>query len=98
MCCWLNQSSFSGLNTALPPLMPSSVNALDELVAREQLAVVARRPAEQREEVDHRLGQVALRSYSITDVAPWRLLSRFLSGPRMSGTCAKRGSGAPSAS
>ena len=25
MCCWLNQSSFSGLNTAFPPLMPSSV-------------------------------------------------------------------------
>ena len=24
--CWLNQSSFSGLNTALPPLMPSSEN------------------------------------------------------------------------
>jgi hypothetical protein len=22
MCCWLNQSSFSELNTALPPLMP----------------------------------------------------------------------------
>ena len=27
MCCWLNQSSFSGLKTALPPLMPSSANA-----------------------------------------------------------------------
>ena len=60
MCCWLNQSSFSGLKTALPPLMPSSVNARDQLVAREQLLVAARRPAEQREEIDHRLGQIAL--------------------------------------
>ena len=41
MCCWLNQSSFSGLNTALPPLMPSSANAADQLVAREQLLIAA---------------------------------------------------------
>ena len=60
MCCWLNQSSFSGLNTALPPLIPSSANARDQLVAREDLLIVARRPAEQREKVEHRLGQIAL--------------------------------------
>ena len=61
MCCWLNQSSFSGLNTALPPLMPSSVERRDELVAREQLAIaVAGRPAEQRQEIHHRLRQISL--------------------------------------
>ena len=60
MCCALNHSSFSGLKTALLAAMPSSENACDELVAREQLLVVARRPAEQREEVHHRFGQVAL--------------------------------------
>ena len=93
MCCSFIQSSFSGLKTALPPLMPSSVKRGDQLVAREQLLIGAGRPAEQREEVHHRLGQVALLAYSITDVAPCRLLSRFLSGPRISGTCANCGVG-----
>ena len=41
MCCWFIQSSFSVLKTALPPLMPSSANACNQLVAREQLAIVA---------------------------------------------------------
>ena len=61
MCCWLNQSSFSGLKTALPPLMPSSEKRCDQLVTREQLAIAAAgRPAEQREKIDHRLRQIAL--------------------------------------
>ena len=37
------------------------------------------------------------RRYSATDVAPCRLLNRFLSAPRMSGTCANTGVCAPSA-
>ena len=44
---------------ALPPLMPSSVNAGDELFARQQLLVGARRPPEQCQEVHHRLGKIA---------------------------------------
>ena len=60
MCCWLNQSSFSGLKTALPPLIPSSVNAAISSSRVKDLAIGARRPAEQREEVDHRFGQIAL--------------------------------------
>ena len=64
----------------------------DQLVAREQFLVAARRPSEQRQEVDHRLGQISRDAgYSMTDVAPCRLLSRFLSGPRISGTCANGG-------
>ena len=34
MCCWLNQSSFSGLKTALPPPMPSQAERRDQLVSR----------------------------------------------------------------
>ena len=33
-------------------------------------------------------GRYPCRAYSVTEVAPCRLLKRFLSGPRMSGTCA----------
>ena len=59
MCCWLNQSSLSGLKTALPPLMPSSAKRSTSCAAREQLLVAAGRPSQERQEVDHRLRQVA---------------------------------------
>ena len=60
MYCPFIQSSFSVLNTALPPLMPSSEKLSISSRRRHQLAVVARRPAEQREEIHHRVRQVAL--------------------------------------
>ena len=41
MCCWLTQSSFSVLKTALPPLIPSRAKRAMQLVAREQLLVAA---------------------------------------------------------
>ena len=60
MYCPFIQSSFSVLNTALPPLMPSSAKLPISSARRHQLAIVARRPAEQRQEVHHRLGQIPL--------------------------------------
>ena len=60
MYCPFIQSSFSVLNTALPPLMPSSVKLSISSVVRHQLAIVAGRPPKQREEVHHRVGQITL--------------------------------------
>ena len=60
MCWLLNHSSFSGLKTALLELMPSSENAATSSSRVNSSRSFARRPPEQREEVEHRLGQEAL--------------------------------------
>ena len=49
--------------------------AARELVGRQQLFVLAGRPADQREVVDQRFRQVALVAEFRTEVAPWRFES-----------------------
>ena len=97
MCCALNHSSFSGLNTASLLLMPSSENAATSS-SRENSSwsLPGDQPSSARKFIIAS-GRYPCREYSVTDVAPWRLLSRRLSGPRMRGTCAKAGNGLPNA-
>jgi hypothetical protein len=66
------------LNTALPPLMPSSEKLPISSVAS---SARDRRRATSRAArgSSPSLGQIALTLYSVTDVAPCRLLRRFLS-------------------
>jgi hypothetical protein len=45
------------LNTALPPLIAIQRKAGQSTPSRHQLAIITRRPTEQREEVHHRLGR-----------------------------------------
>ena len=73
-----------------------------QLVHRHQLRIVghlaaarARRPADEREVVGERLGQVAALAELATDVAPWRFDSGVWSGPSTSERCAKRGGAKP---
>ena len=86
-----------GLKTALPPLMPSSAKRRDQLVAREHFAIAARRPAEQREKVDHRFRQVALALVLHHRRRAVALAQPLLVGPRISGTCANCGARLPNA-
>ncbi len=96
--CWLFiHSSFSVLNTALPPLMPSrSKRSTRSAVEKSSWSSPGDHPRSARK-FTIASGTMPCAEYSITDVAPWRLLSRFLSGPMISGTCAKPGTGTPSA-
>ena len=92
------QSSFSVLKTALPPLIPSSEKA----PTSSSIDITSRsspgdQPSSARK-FTMASGRYPWRRYSVTDVAPCRLLNRFLSAPRISGTCANSGVGAPSAS
>ena len=60
----------------------------DDLVDVHHLAAVVGRPAEQREVVDERLGQVAGVAELLDATAPCRFESLARSGPRISGRCA----------
>ena len=60
MCSWFTHLSLSALKRDGAALMRVEVEPRDELVAREDL-VVAVRPAEPREKIDHRLRQIARR-------------------------------------
>ena len=91
MYCPFIQSSFSVLKTALPPLMPSSVKlSISSGVDISSRSSPGDQPSSARK-LTIASGRYPCRWYSITDVAPCRLLRRFLSAPRISGTCAKRG-------
>ena len=95
--CALNQSSFSGSNTAAPPLMPPSENA----AINSSRDITSRSPPGDHPSSARKFiiawGRYPNRSYSVTDVIPCRLLSFFLSVPRINGTCANSGGVLPSA-
>ena len=71
------------------------LEALAELVEREDLLLGAARPAEQRQEVDERLGHEALRAVVGDRGLHLRLLILVRSGLRISGRWANCGTSAP---
>ena len=85
-----------GIEDGVPAADALEREARDQLVAREHLLVAAPgdHPSSARK-FTIASGRMPCRWYSVTDVAPCRFDSRFLSGPRISGTCANCGSGAP---
>src|ERR1700761_2225254 len=101
----LNQASLSLSKTALDFEMPSSekslTNSSELKISRSRpSASLPAEPGDQpssARKLRKASGMMPMSLYEVTDVAPWRLERRVLSGPRMSGTCAKMGSGAPSA-
>src|SRR5713101_2223170 len=95
--CVLNHSSLARSKTALVRLTPSSENfSSKSLVSRNSSSPPALQPSSARK-LRKASGRKPSARYMLTSVAPWRLESRDLSGPRISGTCAKTGGSAPSA-
>ena len=70
ICCWLNQSSLSGLKTAFPPLMPSSENrSTSSAFVKSSSSVPGDHPSSARK-LTIASGRYPSRWYSVTDVAP----------------------------
>ena len=69
----------------------------NQLVARHHLAIAPGDHPSSARKFTIASGRYPMRSYSVTDVMPCRLLSFFLSVPRINGTCANSGGVRPSA-
>ena len=70
MYCWFTQSSFSGLNTAFPPLIPSSAKAA---ISSSRLSSSRSSPGDHPSSARKftiASGRYPMRVYSVTEVAP----------------------------
>ncbi len=95
--CVLNHSSFARSNTPFVRLTPSSENlSTNSFVRRNSSSWPADQPSSARK-FRNASGRNPSARYMLTSVAPCLFDSRFLSGPKISGTCAKTGGSAPSA-